>query len=164
MMNIAKQLQMTNDDLLKFTEPKAIYPHYQRRLVYDLNKNQIDLFDNLLIFPSSHSRTVKEKKEVMIMFLEQNPKFQDISYIHIWFRIAEDYLNTKCRIKVPYIPFVAATRGRTPVNTQMSFFNSNRSNLTQNYNRNEVCDDYDNNDEDEEINELSFLMTKLSIM
>lgn len=114
MMYIAQQLQMKPEDLSKFTTQKAIQAVYQRRLIYDMNKSQLDIFDNLMIFPKNHTHTVKEKKEVLIMFIESNPKFKDISYVHIWFRIAEVCLRTKTRIKVPYIPFAPASKGRIP--------------------------------------------------
>lgn len=85
-----------------------------------MNKSQLDLFDNLKIFPKFH--TVKDKKEIMIMFLKSNPKFQDISYVHIWFRIAEEYLRIKKRINVPYILFAPASKGRILSYNKMSFF------------------------------------------
>ena len=39
----------------------------------------------------------------MIVFLESNPKFQDISDVHIWFRIAEECLRIKKRIKMSFL-------------------------------------------------------------
>lgn len=61
---------------------------------------------------------VKEKKEVMIMFQEENPKFQDITNIHNCFRFTEQYLRSGSRNEVPYIPFTVGSRGRIWKNTQ----------------------------------------------
>ena len=63
MMYISQQLQMIPEDLSKFTTPKAIYARYQRHLIYDMNKSQLDLFDNLMIFPKFHASTVNIKKK-----------------------------------------------------------------------------------------------------
>ena len=152
----AQRLNMTKTDLMKFTPPKAIYSYYQRRLVYDMNKSQIDIFENILIFPAS-AKTVKQRKESLIMFLENHPNYRDITYIHIWFNIAEDYLKIGKRIRVPNYTFQNARNVASTASSQMSFFG-----ITQNNDADET--DADETDTDDEINELSFLMSRLSIM
>ena len=97
------------------------------------------------------------------MFLEVNSDFQDISYIHIWFKIANECLKRGNRIKVPYIEFTPATKGRIPINTKMSFFDSFNSNLIHNDNSDYTDYQEIDVDTDEEINTSAYHFKELTI-
>lgn len=98
------ELGLKPEDLQKLMQPKAIHNKYRRNIIYDMSKDQIDLFNNICAFPEN-AQTVKEKQKLLIMFLEKNEKFQDNNYISIWFRLAHEfYLNHKQEIETDFKP------------------------------------------------------------
>ncbi len=122
--SVINSLHMTEEDLAMFTPPKACYSSYSRRVIYDINKYQMDLFLNIVNFaPEDH--TLLPRKKSLIMFLDQHPEFQDVSYIHIWFRLADEYITRNHRkINIPHLVFEKACRNPT-ASTKMSFFQKN---------------------------------------
>lgn len=81
-ITIAKELNMTQDDLRLFTRPQMYFSKYQRQLVYNMTSYQIKLFYNVVTFDHNIT-TILEKKKALITYLDKNEDFKDVTYIHI---------------------------------------------------------------------------------
>ena len=153
---VIRSLHMTQDDLKQFVPPKAIYQLYNRQIIYDLNKYQLDLFTTIVDFPK-HITTVKDRQKVLIMYLENHPEYQDNNYISIWFRFAEKFQTRMKKVKIIEYEFQRA-RKANDYEIVMSFANNTRTNDSSDE---ENDDDYD--DEDEAVNYLRSQMKMMKI-
>lgn len=102
--NVIRRLNMTEDDLLQFIHPKAIYHSYTRRIIYDMKKYELDLFTLIADFLKT-VKTVKDRQKVLIMFCSfsihrKKPKYMDNNYITVWFRFTEDYSTKRREVKI----------------------------------------------------------------
>ena len=121
---VAKELNMTQEDINKFTEPNAIHKKYRRTVIYEMTKYQLDLFTIIVTFPDN-VLTVKDKQKALIMFLDKRPEFQANSYITIWFKIAHEfYKNNYTKLLIENVEFQKAQRC---VNNQLEMSFSNRA-------------------------------------
>lgn len=58
--HIIDTLEMTQQDLSLFIAPSVLYKKFERGVIYDLNKSQIDLFMNIAKF-SKVDKTVDQR-------------------------------------------------------------------------------------------------------
>lgn len=63
MIDVAKELNMTEEDLAMFTPPKAIFYQYQRQLIYNMTIYQIKLFNNVVRFEDNTNKQLEKKKQ-----------------------------------------------------------------------------------------------------
>lgn len=107
---VAKELNMTQEDINKFTQPNAIHKKYRRTVIYEMTKSQIDLFTIIMTFPDN-VLTVKDRQRALIMFLDKRPEFQANDYFTIWFKIAHEfYKNCYTKILIENVQFQKAQR------------------------------------------------------
>lgn len=102
---VMTELNITHDDLQMFTHPKQFFRKYVRNIFYNITKHQFGLFLNVVEFPNN-VRTVKDMQKSSIMFLEQNPYYQDVHYFLIWEKFAHQYfLHNYQKIQITDIQF-----------------------------------------------------------
>lgn len=172
---VINELQMTEEDIRIFSKPKALYKNYTRRLIYDMDKYQLNLFQNVATFPA-HIKTVNQRHKVLIMFIEKNRKFIDDNYISIWFRMAHECYLTGKKVSIQEFPFEKASRVSNDQYPVMSF--NIKNNIPQEQTNIEYIEDiedieevsgaivpYDDTEEDEndEILQLCYSMKALTI-
>lgn len=61
MIDVAKELNMTEEDLAMFIPPKAIFYQYQRQLIYNMTIYQIKLFNNVVRFEDNTNEIYHNK-------------------------------------------------------------------------------------------------------
>ena len=163
---IINRLGMTQEDLKLFTPPRALYQHYQRSLIYNLNKSQIDLFLNIVQF-DKRDRTVDQRRRMLIMYLDTHPQFQDANYIFIWFKLAEEYLRQRRKIIIQHTEFINYDRTEQHVGCFMSFAQKKPIISNEEDESSETRDptylEYDDEEEDSDIRDLIFRVKSLKI-
>ena len=132
---VIKELNMTQNDISQFSQPKATYNQYCREVIYDINKNQMGLFLNLVNFPDEDVK-LRDQQKRLIMFLDHNEKYKDKNYVLIWFNIAHDCFLNKSKFNIEPYEFKKSSK-KSSKPQLMSFTNSFESN-TNNVNTNSI--------------------------
>ena len=97
---------MTEEQLSKFTAPKHQYNKYVRRIIFDIDRHQMNLFLAIVNF-SPEDKTLADRQHALIMRMESFPEIQEgvTNYILLWFRIAYRCIQEGSKLYVPHQEF-----------------------------------------------------------
>ena len=85
---------------------------------------------NIAEFPKV-DKTVDQRRRGLIMFLENNPHFQDSNYISIWFKMTYEFIKLERRIAIVHQEFQKYDRTVKPATTYMMSFSNPKKKQTK---------------------------------
>ncbi|OHT09923.1 hypothetical protein TRFO_04485 [Tritrichomonas foetus] len=160
MMELINKLGLTANDLKKFPKPKAIYTDFRRTVVYDIDREQMNILKSIISFQKA--RNLTEEKQQLIMFLENDrPTFQGSCYLEIFFKIAIEVKRQNKKLSIPYRPFTKASRMKNSEIVQFDFLKG----INEADNSNESDQYYEEDDQDyEEDEDVEYLVQKFKLL
>lgn len=123
-MQVIRELGMTQEQLLMFSQVRISFDHYSRQVIRSMNAYEMSLIELVVDFPAG-ATTLKKKQDRLIMFIQENHQYEGLNYLDIWLKLAHQYfLNDLRKINIPEIEY-ERTRGNRVDQQQMGLRHNN---------------------------------------